>query len=34
MKLLDAPVGLLMNFNQTTLKNGLARLILKNADSP
>jgi hypothetical protein len=28
MKLLDAPVGLLINFHETTLKDGIHRLIL------
>jgi len=32
MKLLDAPVGLLMNFHELLLKDGIRRLTLKNAD--
>lgn len=32
MKLLDLPLGLLMNFHSKTLKQGLSRLILKGAD--
>ena len=31
MKLLDVPVGLLMNFHQPVLKNGISRLILPGA---
>jgi GxxExxY protein len=34
MKLLDVPLGLLINFNVSTLKDGLHRLILNGADSP
>lgn len=32
MKLLDIPLGLLMNFNVTKLTDGLSRLILPGAD--
>lgn len=32
MKLLNAPLGLLINFHETMLKNGLSRLILEGAD--
>jgi len=32
MKLLDAPVGLIINFHETILKDGIHRLILKGAD--
>jgi GxxExxY protein len=32
MKLLEAPIGLLINFHQTVLKDGIRRLILKGAD--
>lgn len=32
MRLLNAPVGLLFNFNEAVLKNGMSRLILKGAD--
>lgn len=32
MKLLDAPIGLLINFHQIVLKEGIRRLILKGAD--
>jgi GxxExxY protein len=31
MKLLDIPVGLLMNFHEPVLKNGISRLILPGA---
>ncbi|MBU1695219.1 MAG: GxxExxY protein [Verrucomicrobia bacterium] len=31
MKLLDTPLGLLMNFHSETLKQGLVRLVLKGA---
>ncbi len=34
MKLLDAPVGLIINFHESILKNGIHRLILKGADQP
>jgi GxxExxY protein len=34
MRLLNAPIGLLFNFNETVLKSGMARLILKGADQP
>ena len=33
MKLLDAPVGLLMNFHEMRLKDGIRRLTLKGADT-
>lgn len=33
MKLLDAPIGLLINFHEPHLRNGIRRLILKGADS-
>ena len=32
MKLLDMPVGLLINFNVSKLSDGISRLILRNAD--
>jgi GxxExxY protein len=32
MKLLNAPLGLLINFHEVTLKNGIHRLILHGAD--
>jgi GxxExxY protein len=31
MKLLDVPLGLLMNFHEPVLKNGISRLILPGA---
>jgi len=34
MKLLDVPLGLLINFNELKLKSGLSRLILPGADKP
>jgi len=34
MKLLDAPLGLLINFHEVFLKNGITRLILEGADQP
>lgn len=34
MKLLDIPLGLLMNFHEPVLKNGISRLILPGAASP
>lgn len=34
MKLLDAPLGLIINYHETLLKNGLTRLILPGADQP
>jgi GxxExxY protein len=34
MKLMDAPLGLLINFHSVTLKSGLCRLILHGADAP
>jgi hypothetical protein len=33
MKLLDVPLGLLINFNVTKLSDGVSRLILPGADS-
>jgi GxxExxY protein len=32
MKLLDIPVGLLINFHQPILKNGISRMILPGAN--
>jgi GxxExxY protein len=32
MKLLDIPVGLIINFHEPLLRNGISRLILSNAD--
>jgi hypothetical protein len=32
MKLLDVPVGLLVNFHEALLAKGLSRLILPNAN--
>ncbi|MBN1270374.1 MAG: GxxExxY protein [Kiritimatiellae bacterium] len=34
MKLLNAPLGLLINFHEVLLKNGIHRLILEGADHP
>ncbi len=34
MRLLSAPVGLLINFHEIVLKNGIRRLTLKGADQP
>lgn len=34
MKLLDAPLGLLINFHEIMLKNGIHRMILTGADQP
>lgn len=34
MRLLNAPIGLLFNFNEPVLKQGLVRLILTGADTP
>ncbi|HSY54456.1 MAG TPA: GxxExxY protein [Opitutaceae bacterium] len=34
MKLLSVPVGLLINFHEVVLKNGIARLILPGANLP
>jgi GxxExxY protein len=34
MKLLNAPIGLLINFHEVVLKNGIHRLILHGADQP
>ncbi len=32
MKLLDVPVGLLINFHEPVLKNGISRMILEGAN--
>jgi hypothetical protein len=32
MKLLDAPIGLLMNFHNEKLVDGVSRMILKGSD--
>jgi GxxExxY protein len=34
MKLLDIPVGLLINFHQVVLRSGIARLMLAGANQP
>jgi GxxExxY protein len=34
MKLLDIPVGLLINFHEPVLKNGISRMILHRANRP
>jgi GxxExxY protein len=34
MKLLNVPLGLLINFNETLLKNGIHRLMLPRANKP
>ena len=34
MRLLDAPVGLLLNFHEPVMKDGIRRLSLKGADQP
>jgi len=34
MKLLNAPLGLLINYHEPLLKNGITRLILPGADQP
>jgi GxxExxY protein len=34
MKLLDVPLGLLINFHEVVLKNGISRLILPGANQP
>lgn len=34
MRLLNVPIGLLFNFNEPVLKQGMARLILDGADQP
>ena len=34
MKLLDIPVGLLINFHEVVLKSGVARLLLPGANQP
>ncbi len=34
MKLLDAPIGLLINYHEPVLKDGICRLILQGADQP
>jgi GxxExxY protein len=33
MKLLNKPVGLLINFHELVLKDGIHRMVLKNGDS-
>ena len=32
MRLLNAPIGLIFNFHEATINNGMARIILKGAD--
>lgn len=34
MKLLDTPLGLIINYHEPLLKNGITRLILPGADQP
>jgi len=34
MELLNAPLGLIINFHNTMLKNGIQRMILKRSDEP
>lgn len=34
MRLLNAPIGLIINYYELVLKNGITRLILKDADKP
>lgn len=34
MKLLNIPIGLIINFNEPLLKNGIFRMVLRNADRP
>jgi GxxExxY protein len=34
MRLVDAPVGLLFNFHELVLKDGIRRLTLRGADQP
>src|SRR5881296_4149455 len=34
MKLLDVPIGLLINFHEMVLKNGISRMILPGANQP
>ncbi len=34
LRLLDAPLGLLINWHEPALKNGISRLILHGADRP
>ena len=34
MKLLDVPIGLLINFHEGVLKNGISRMILPGANRP
>ncbi len=34
MRLIDAPVGLLINFHELVLKDGIRRLTLRGADQP
>ncbi len=32
MKLMDAPIGLLINFHVSLLKDGISRMVLRGAD--
>jgi GxxExxY protein len=34
MRLLNAPIGLIFNFHEATIKTGMARIILKGSDQP
>jgi GxxExxY protein len=34
MKLLNAPLGLILNFHEVRMANGISRLILQGADQP
>ena len=34
MKLLDVPIGLIINYHETVLKNGIVRMILPGANRP
>ena len=34
MKLLNKPLGLLINFHEIVLKNGIHRLVLRDCDGP
>ena len=34
MKLMNAPIGLVINFHELHLRNGIARMILSGADTP
>jgi len=34
MKLLNIPIGLLINFHELVLKNGISRMILPRANQP